>query len=256
MSNLSILNEKEFELKLFADSTIDENSYPPELNDLYYIYRLIRDRVILSVLEYGCGWSSKAINIALEENFRDFSDLFNSNFIRHPNKWCHLIIDANEGYIEKTLDRFSPKKIKTEAIKAIPTISNTESSPVFYWDYLPNFSPDLIYIDGPDDNQIVGTFRFFKYENSFTPPIFSDLLRLEPFLMPESILLFDGRTSHVRYVQRNFKRNWETYTDPFGDRTVMRLDESPLGPINRTIINTRIEASQLLLSKEKPQMTR
>ena len=88
--NALLLNETEFKNKLLENSPVNEKTYPPELNDLYFIYRLIRDKSVLSVLEYGCGWSSKAINIALEENFRDSANYFDSNIIRHPNKWSHL----------------------------------------------------------------------------------------------------------------------------------------------------------------------
>jgi hypothetical protein len=76
---------------------------------------------------------------------------------------------------------------------------------------------------------------------------------IEPFLWPETIIVTDGRTANARFLASRFKRDWQIIHDPFGDRTIFRLNETPLGLISEEHINFRLTQSRKLVSKEKPQ---
>ena len=76
---------------------------------------------------------------------------------------------------------------------------------------------------------------------------------IEPFLWPETILVTDGRTANARFLASRFKRDWQIIHDPFGGRTMCRLNESPLGHISEEHTNFILAKSRELISKEKLQ---
>lgn len=254
-----IMGQGEFRnsLNAIASRTDKSNNlYGPELDDLYFLYRLARSSCAMSILEYGSGWSSWALNQALNENRESFQLEIGEKQLRHPELWAHLIIEANEQYLDISVSRLDSTEVNVLPKVAIPRVSREFSPPICEWDYLPNFAPDLIYLDGPDDDQIDGEHLGFKFQGNFTPPVFCDILKLEYFLWPETLIVIDGRTLQAKYLEENLKRNWQTYTDPFGDRTVMRLSEPLLGPIQRDIFNLRLRISNSAAVKEKPEYLR
>ena len=112
---------------------------------------------------------------------------------------------------------------------------------------------DLIYLDGPDHDQVIGVINGFEYKESFTQPMSSDVLMIEPYLWPETIIVTDGRTANARFLASRLKRNWQILEDPFGDRTIFRLHETPLGSISSEHIDFRIKKSRQAVFKEEPQ---
>jgi hypothetical protein len=238
----------------------DVDFYKPEIDDLYFLYELTRKKVVVSVLEYGSGWSSLALNLALFENRQSFDSTF-TNIVRHPNLWSHLIIDADKVFLDKSISRINGRQylLGATGIQAICEIteeSDGSTEVVASWSHLPKLVPDLIYVDGPDDNQIVGSHKTFSYGADFMPPIFNDLIKIEHFLWPETLIVFDGRTAHARYLLDRFHRNWNFWHDPFGDRTIMRLEETPFGEISAKHMSQRLECSKVLNEKEKPVFMR
>ena len=61
------------EKKLEQESS---NSYQPEIDDLFFLYSLVKDKVVTSILEYGSGWSTYALALALNENSINFGEGF------------------------------------------------------------------------------------------------------------------------------------------------------------------------------------
>lgn len=53
-----------------------------------------------------------------------------------------------------------------------------------------------------------------------------DLLMIKPFLWLETILVTDSQTANARFLTSRFQRDWQIMHDPFGDRTMRRLNES------------------------------
>ena len=56
----------------------------------------------------------------------------------------------------------------------------------------------------------------------------SDILKIENFLLPGTIILVDGRKANARYLKRNLKRQWKYKEDPYSDQTFLLLVEKPL----------------------------
>jgi hypothetical protein len=165
-----------------------------------------------------------------------------------------MTIDASSEYQKKAINRI-PSEIQKNIlpITALTKLTNLNESICHQFDFIPNFAPDLIYLDGPDHDQVIGNFEGFEYKKSFTQPMGIDILMIEPFLWPETIIVTDGRTANARFLASRFKRDWQIMHDPFGDRTVFRLNETPLGLISEEHINFRLVKSRELVSKEKPR---
>ena len=226
--------------------------YEPELDDLWFLYKLIKDKCITSILEYGSGWSTYAMAIALHENFLDFG-LEHIETIRHPNAFKLMTIDASSEYLESAMNRISDKvKENVLPVFSSPILTSLDGVICHKFGSIPNFAPDLIYLDGPDHNQVIGNVEGFEYNESFTQPMGSDLLMVEPFLWPETIIVTDGRTANARFLETRFKRNWQVLHDPFGDRTIFRLAETALGLISEEHVNFRMKKSRETTLKEMP----
>ena len=64
----------------------------------------------------------------------------------------------------------------------------------------------------------------------------ANILNMEPFLIPGTIILSDGRTANMRFLQNNLKRNWVYKHDVVNDQNILYLDEEPLGKINSNLL--------------------
>ena len=230
--------------------------YAPEIDDLYFLYSLVREKSIVSILEFGSGWSTAVLSLALQENFLSFGDQYLAQ-VRHPNPFKMVSIDASKDFQKIAVGRIPAEQIDNLLpIHSVPKLSDDLGVLSHRYDLLPNFTPDLVYLDGPDHDQVVGEVNGFHYKDSFTPPISSDLLFLEPYIWPESYIVVDGRTANARFLNSRLRRNWEMLHDPFGDRTIFRLAETPFGSVSESHINIRLEMTRKLVNKEIPQGTK
>tara|TARA_Y100001958_G_C20999882_1_gene384087 strand:- start:52 stop:276 length:225 start_codon:yes stop_codon:yes gene_type:complete len=67
-------------------------------------------------------------------------------------------------------------------------------------------------------------------------PLSSDILRLEYFFMPGTIIVCDGRAQNVRFLKNNLQRNWKYFNFEDRDISLFLLNERSLGKINEKII--------------------
>ena len=67
-------------------------------------------------------------------------------------------------------------------------------------------------------------------------PMVANIINIEPFLLPGTIILSDGRTSNMRFLKNNFKRNWIYKHDESADQNILYLDEKPIGNINKNFL--------------------
>jgi len=57
-------------------------------------------------------------------------------------------------------------------------------------------------------------------------------LLMESTFLPGTFIIVDGRTNNSRFLERNFKRNYEVEWDDEGDITTFELIEERLGKYN------------------------
>ena len=241
--------------KIAAKLNLESNrdAYQPEIDDLYFLYQTIREKSITSILEFGSGWSTYVLAIALKENYDAFG-ISHSASIRHPNSFQLLTIDASKNWQSVALARLDETlKAFVTAIASSPELIEINGVICHRYLNVPNFTPDFIYLDGPDHNQVTGEINGFSYNDNFTTPMSADILAIEPFLWPETLIVTDGRTANARFLSSRLKRNWQYLHDPFGDRAIFRLEETAFGTISEDHILLRKANSRKLSNKEVPE---
>jgi hypothetical protein len=63
-------------------------------------------------------------------------------------------------------------------------------------------------------------------------PMVSDLIKIEFFLIPGTIIVVDGRAANVQFLIKNFKREWLYYYHESTDMHLMYLNAPSLGLSN------------------------
>ena len=60
-------------------------------------------------------------------------------------------------------------------------------------------------------------------------PMSCDILKIEHFLTPGTIIISDGRAANSRFLKCNLQRNWFYFYDELNDKNLFYLNEKPLG---------------------------
>ena len=97
---------------------------------------------------------------------------------------------------------------------------------------IPNVCPDLIYLDGPDQFAVANDIRGISTASKDRLPMSADILLMEPFLLPGTLIVVDGRTANARFLKNNFQRNWKYQHLTQEDIHLFELVEKPLGKLN------------------------
>ena len=214
-----------------VNQMIYETTAPPILVDQYRLHRFIVLNKRTTVLEFGCGWSSLVMAHAIEENRKKYSK--DVTYLRRNNPFEVLSIDNERKYLAIAEDRTKCAGL-TNITFHFSTIFMTTFNGRLSTQYknLISFSPDFIYVDGPDQFNVTGSVNGLTTAHKYFMPMSSDILLIEHFLTPGTIIVFDGRGANARFVKENLQRNWTyTYDETF-DHHVLFLDEEPLGKWN------------------------
>jgi hypothetical protein len=231
-----------YKYSAFYSVTENEEQYPPEIDDLVRLHKLVRSRKVFNVLEFGLGYSTFIIADALMKNEKEYDGYCTSESsgwgIRRKNPFLVSCIDNNQKWIEITkskIPRKLKKYIKLYYSECIAELYNGQLSHGFV--HLPNDSiPDFIYLDGPGNELILGQEIGLDFKDNPEMTVMSnDLLKIENLLIPGAYILVDGRTNNARFLLNNFKRKWE-YAH-IGDTHHFELIESPLGVFNEQMLN-------------------
>jgi hypothetical protein len=67
-------------------------------------------------------------------------------------------------------------------------------------------------------------------------PMNADLILLEFFFLPGTIILIDGRGTNANFLKNNFKRNWLYNYNKKIDQHLFFLNDAPVGPHNERLI--------------------
>ena len=96
---------------------------------------------------------------------------------------------------------------------------------------LPLCNPDFIYLDGPNQFN-VKKINGISVAHKDMMPMNCDILKLEYFYTPGTIIVCDGRAANAKFMRDNFTRNWEYYNDRKSDQHVFYLNDPVLGKYN------------------------
>ena len=208
----------------------------PEWDDLVRLHKLVRSRKVTTVLEFGCGYSTVIFADAIEKNKQEFGDFVTSN-LRRSNPFEVHSVDDMAKYIKIAKSRL-PKNLKSCVKFTRSEVMMTTFAGRICTEYsnLPNICPDFIYLDAPSQDSAKGDMSGVSTRGSDRFPMSCDLLKIEHFLLPGTIVLVDGRTANARFLRTNFQRNWLYQHDVLNDAHVFELVESPLGRYNKAQI--------------------
>ena len=186
-------------------------------------------------MEFGIGWSSIVMANELQHNINNY--LSKTENLRMSNAGQIHCLDNSKRWAKKMslkLKKYS-KIVKLNYSEVYMDKFNGKICTSFK--KLPKVNPDFIYLDGPDQFNIKGSINGFNIDKNDLMPMTCDLLKIEHFLKPGTIIVVDGRASNSRFLKSNFQRNWKYSYNELNDQHVFFLNEKPLGQLNKRQID-------------------
>jgi hypothetical protein len=207
--------------------------YKPNLIDLCNLHRLITLTKRTTILEFGTGWSTWVIADALAKLKKKHSDEI--TVLRRNNPFELHVVDDDPNYIGISKSRLTNELINIVTFYATSVrMGSYQDKICTYYDRLPLVNPDLIYIDGPDQFNVKSEAdNGWSTRHKDLMPMSADLLRIEHFLTPGSIIIFDGRTANARFFKANMQRSWAYRYNSRSDQHRFLLSEEPLGSYSK-----------------------
>ena len=232
-SELSVKNDSHKSAN-YSPGDITETAYPAELDDLIRLHYLITSRKVSTVLEFGIGKSTITIDHALQHNKREHSEFYANN-LRGSNLFeCHTV-DDDKHWFEKAKSENQTKTVNYHYSQC--QVSTFNDRICTYYENLPNIAPDLVYLDGPDQFSPVGDVRGISTAHKDRLPLTADILAMEHFFIPGTLIVLDGRTANARFLRVNLQRSWSYWYFEEADQHYFELTETPLGRFNKAKID-------------------
>ncbi len=231
--------EKIFKSKNFSVDPNNSIPFPPEFDDLARLHYIVINRKVSTVLEFGVGKSSSVFAHALRKNKKKNEQYFTQN-LRKTNLFEIHSVDNYQKWIDecrKNIDQiYFEEGISNLYFSSLFT-SEFDGRICTFYEQLPNISPDLIYVDGPDQFSAIKDVRGISTRSQDRFPMSGDILAFEHFLHPGTLIIVDGRTANARFLKSNLQRNWDyTYSSKW-DQHFFELLEEPLGKYNKQMID-------------------
>ena len=211
------------------------NSLPISVDyiDLARLHNLVVTRKILNILELGSGYSTLVLAHALMMNSKNQNCKLSPN-LRRENPWHLDSVDESLEWSELAKSRL-PKTLLSHVSfhQREVTMGAFHDRPVTYYRDLPNRAFDLLYIDGPSQYaQAVPDWIGFNIASPERMPMSADALRIEYFLQPGTLVLFDGRRANSDFFENNLQGKWKKrYSSKF-DQTLFENRGKSLGRFN------------------------
>lgn len=212
------------------DTYLQEGAEPfgPDCADLSRLHALITKRKVLTVLEFGSGLSTLVMAHALSKNHGLYSDKI--NLIRRQNPFHIYTLEADEKYAVVTSEICAQYGERVSVLQSDAMREDFRGMVAGRYNQVPSICPDLIYIDGPSPySYLESDEEYLSFRSPDITNITTDLLKLEPCLLPGTVVVFDGMTNNARFNYRHLSRNWLRHEDTEMDYTILMLDEPALG---------------------------
>ena len=212
--------------------TVSNSDYPnaTELDDLIRLHYLVTSRKVTTILEIGVGKSSAVFSDALSKNKNLWEGWVKKNLRRSNPFECHSV-DNNQKWIDSVKNKYSFDNVSYYYCRCEVSSINSRICTLFHG--IPNICPDLIYLDGPDQFSPEGDIRGLSTNHPDRMPMSGDIITIEHFLTPGTLIVVDGRTANARFLKENLQRNWEYHHSSNYDQHYFELKESPLGIYNK-----------------------
>lgn len=233
--------------------TVNPNNttpFPCRIDDLVRLHRLVIQRKVTTILEFGVGKSTLILAHALAANKAQHGEFVAQN-LRRANAFEIHSVDVMQKYIDAT------RKSLPHDLRNIAHFHQSDVSMAEFmgrictlYDKLPNICPDLIYLDAPDQFAPKNPIRGITTAHADRLPMSADILAIEHFLLPGTLIVIDGRTANARFLKANFQRNWHYQYDVAGDVHTFELVEQPLGKYNKAQIEYCLGSHWTLIRRD------
>lgn len=214
-----------------------KKAYRPELIDLYNLYQLIVLNKRITTLEFGCGWSSLIISLALQQNKKNYMQEIGN--LRRNNPFQNFVVDNEKKYLniaKKRILKFNKSLIKDSFfLYSKVNLLKHDFRYVTEYEVIPKINPDFIYLDAPDQFQVTSIEKFNTNHNDLVP-MSADILKIEFFLNNGTIILVDGRALNVNFLQNYLKRNWKYKYIMDCDQHIFYLNEKNNGIHSKNLL--------------------
>ncbi len=208
----------------------------PNIKKLFFLYKLIILNKRLTALEFGTGWSSLIMSLSFYENSKKFEK---HNLPIKENKFEIFSLDQSKKYLnisKKRLRTLKKNKAKVNWLHSPVKMREFNSRICSEYNILPLCNPDFIYLDGPGLFEVKNSINSFSSAHKDLVPISCDILKIEFYLIPGTILLVDGRKANVEFLIKNFKRKWKYKYLKEIDQHLFLLEEKPWGKKNLQLL--------------------
>lgn len=227
----------DFKNASYSPGAMRATPYPPQRDDLVRLHYLVVSRKVTTILEFGSGHSTRVFDHALGFNQRQFGLEF-SERLRGSNLFeCHTVED-DPHWFGHTKASYEFENVYFSL--AATHVSSFNDRICTFYSELPNVCPDLIYLDGPDQFSAKGAVRGISTAHPDRVPMAGDVLAIEHFLLPGTLVVVDGRSANARFLKANFQRNWQYWYSEQHDQHFFELVESPLGEFSRAKIQFQL----------------
>ena len=227
-------------------SPSESKPFEPEFDDLCRLHFIALSRRCLNILEFGSGFSTAVFADAMRMLSIAFKGYALENF-RIETPFHVYAIEEEQRFLEITLNRLNKdlSKYATVSRSSLDVILHDNRMATTY-SKLPNISPDLIYLDGPSQFGTTKEINGISFSNKSRMPISADILLIEFFLEPGTLIIVDGRTANARFLRSYLKRDWSYSHDLNSDIHYFELQEPPLGLLNKKKIEFCLNNKWLL----------
>ena len=191
---------------------------------------------LLGIVVLGLLWSSYSF-AGVEEVIKeikknkDLAQGFNKvKELRRNNAFELHCVDDMKKYLNTSKKRL-PNNLSKKSFFHFSLAEMTTFNGRICTQYkkMPLINPDLIYLDAPDQFNIKNKINNISTNHKDMMPMSCDILRIEHFLTPGTIIITDGRAANARFLKENLQRGWDYYYDNNNDQHLFFLNEKPLG---------------------------
>ncbi len=221
----------------------NDKPYPVEMDDLIRLHYLATSRKVTTILEFGIGKSTLIFDHAIIENEKNHSSYVSKN-LRRSNPFEVHSIDDDEKWVT-FFNKQNNVSNRVHLTLSESYMSTFQDRVCTLYRKIPNICPDLIYLDAPHQFSPTGEVNGITTNHFDRLPMSADILIIEHFLLPGTLIVVDGRTANARFLKSNLQRDWEYCYSSEYDQHFFELKEPPLGELNRKQIEYCLGADWL-----------
>lgn len=193
------------------------------------MHYLITSRKVTTILEFGVGKSTVVFDDALEYN-KKYKNYVETNLRRNNAFECHSV-DDDRKWIETAKNIYPTTNVHFHFSQVNMATFNDRICTLY--EQLPNICPDFIYLDAPSQFSPKGEIRGISTRHKDRVPMSADILTIEHFLLPGTLIVVDGRAANARFLKANLQREWSYFYNADFDQHFFELIEEPLGVYNK-----------------------